>query len=61
MADHLINIPRSANTESTVCIVKCSGDTVSVVPPHPIWTDEYGTQVTQLNMITLGGPNGLNS
>ena len=53
--------PRSANTESTVCVIDCSGNTVSIVPPHPIWTDGYGTQVTQLNMITLGGPNGLNS
>ena len=55
------NTPRSANTESTVCVIDCSGNTVSIVPPHPIWTDGYGTQVTQLNMITLGGPNGLNS
>ena len=53
--------PRSANTESTVCVIDCSGNTVSIVPPHPIWTDGYGTPVTQLNMITLGGPNGLNS
>ena len=53
--------PRSANTESTVCVIDCSGNTVSIVPPHPIWTDGYGTQVTQLNMITLGGTNGLNS
>jgi hypothetical protein len=53
--------PRSANTESTVCVIDCSGNTVSIIPPHPIWTDGYGTPVTQLNMITLGGPNGLNS
>jgi len=42
-----------------------TGDTVGEIVtwdlPHPVWTDGYGTQVTQLNMITLGGPNGLNN
>jgi len=57
--------PRSANTETLVCVTCCpcdgtSGSTFSVVPPHPVWTDGYGTPVTQLNMITLGGINGLN-
>jgi len=60
------NAPRSANTESFVCVICCdcgaTGSTVNQVsPPHPVWTDGYGTQVTQLNMITLGGMNGLNS
>lgn len=53
--------PRSANTESLICVTLCDQSVVSVNPPHPIWTDGYGTQVTQLNMVTLGGPNGLNS
>jgi hypothetical protein len=57
---------RSANTESTICVQICStGDTmyenVVVNPPHPEWTDNYGVKVTQLNMITLGGNNGLNN
>jgi hypothetical protein len=57
--------PRSANVETLVCVTCCpcdgtSGSTFSVVPPHPVWTDGYGTPVTQLNMITLGGINGLN-
>lgn len=53
--------PRSANTENFVCIPECgfTGST-SVAPPHPVWTDGYGTSVTQLNMVVLGGPNGLN-
>jgi hypothetical protein len=56
---------RSANTETLVCVTCCpcdgtSGSTFSVIPPHPVWTDGYGTEVTQLNMITLGGINGLN-
>jgi hypothetical protein len=59
------NAPRSANTETLVCVTCCpcdgtSGSTFSVVPPHPVWTDGYGTPVTQLNMIVIGGINGLN-
>ena len=53
--------PRSAGTESFICVELCDQSVVSVAPPHPIWTDGYGTQVTQLNMVVLGGPNGLNS
>lgn len=57
-----VRIPRSANTENFICIPDCefTGST-AVSPPHPVWTDGYGTAVTQLNMITLGGPNGLNA
>jgi hypothetical protein len=56
----------SANTESTICVQVCStGDTtyenVVVSPPHPVWGDLTGGTVTQLNMITLGGTNGLNN
>jgi hypothetical protein len=58
-------IPRSANTETDLCIEICTPEggktVVSVNPPHPVWTDGYGTQVTELNMITLGGQNGLNN
>jgi hypothetical protein len=60
----LCESPRSANTEVDMCLEICTpeGNTVvSVNPPHPEWTDGYGTQVTQLNMITLGGQNGLNN
>ena len=56
--------PRSANTEYNICQEICTSGgttTVSIEPPHPVWTDGYGTAVTQLNMITLGGPNGLNN
>jgi DNA-binding beta-propeller fold protein YncE len=58
-------VPRSANTESTVCEICCdcgaTGSTINIItPPHPVWTDGYGTPVTQLNMIVIGG-NGLNS
>jgi uncharacterized delta-60 repeat protein len=53
--------PLSSNTESLVCIVDCSGNTISVTPPHPVYTNLRGKAVVQLNMITLGGENGLNS
>ena len=56
--------PRSANTETFLCQEICTSGgttTISVTPPHPVWTDGYGTEVTQLNMITLGGINGLNN
>ena len=54
-----------AGTEYTECVICCdcgsTGSTVTQVsPPHPIWTDGYGTQVTQLNMVSLGGMFGLN-
>ena len=58
--------PRSANTEYFECVTCCpcdgtSGTTTPVAPPHPVWTDGYGTPVTQLNMVVIGGINGLNS
>jgi YVTN family beta-propeller protein len=58
----VVNSPRSANTENFICIPDCefTGST-AVAPPHPVWTDGYGREVTQLNMVVLGGPNGLNA
>ena len=58
--------PRSAGTEYEVCEICCdcgsTGSTVNLItPPHPVYTDGYGTPVTQLNMVVLGGPNGLNN
>jgi hypothetical protein len=57
-------LPRSANTEQNICLQICdlSGGTtvVSVATPHPIWTNGYGGEVTQLNAVTLGGMYGLN-
>jgi len=61
----IFNYPRSANTEVLVCEVCCpcdiSGSTFTVTPPNPVWTDGSGIAVTQLNMIVLGGENGLNN
>lgn len=60
------NIVTSANTPEDLCIVVCdTGATgvhvVSVTPPHPVWTGLDGTEVIQMNAVTLGGPNGLNN
>jgi hypothetical protein len=51
----------SANTETIVCVYNCSGETMEIIPPHPVYSDLTGGTVTQLNMITLGGINGLNA
>jgi hypothetical protein len=61
-----VNPPRSANTEYNTCVICCDcGSTAttvnSVTTPHPVYTDGFGTPVTQLNMVVLGGVNGLNS
>jgi len=54
----------SANTETFFCQEICtdSGTTVTTVAvPHPVWSDLTGGTVTQLNMVVLGGPDGLNA
>lgn len=53
--------PISAGTEYNVCVIDCSGNTVSITPPHPTWTNEQGHAVVLLDAIALGGINGLNS
>lgn len=64
--DCVEEIPRSAGTEYEICEICCdcgsTGSTINILtPPHPVYTDGYNIPVTQLNMVTLGGPNGLNS
>jgi hypothetical protein len=53
--------PISAGTETIMCVLDCSGNTITVVPPHPTWTNAYGKAVVLLDAIELGGMNGLNS
>lgn len=62
----VLSLPQSANTEVFVCEYICvtggTGSSVVVLtPPHPQYSNTQGNPVTQLNMITLGGFNGLNS
>lgn len=54
-------IPSSANTEYTLCTYDCDGNPIVLEFPHPVWTNNYGNAVTQLNAVTLGGPDGLNN
>ena len=55
----------SSNTETTICVICCpctSGETItSVSVPHPTWTDIEGNAVVLLDMVQLGGLNGLNN
>jgi hypothetical protein len=60
MANYFYPTGTSANTEVIICEI-CSGSTQEIIPPHPIWTDGQNNVVIQLNAITLGGINGLNS
>ena len=53
--------PTGVNPEYFLCVPDCSGNTVTLDMPHPVWTDGYGTPVAQLNAVALGGPNGLNN
>lgn len=53
--------PQAVNPEYTLCVTDCNGDLVELTFPHPVWTNNYGTAVTQLNAVALGGPNGLNN
>jgi alpha/beta superfamily hydrolase len=54
----------SANTETTVCVNdenNCATNPIVVYPPHPVYNGTSGNTVMQLNMIVLGGQNGLNA
>lgn len=50
----------SSNTDYNVCVT-CSGDTYTVETEHPVWTNQYGQTVIQMNAVQLGGRNGLYS
>ena len=47
-----------------VCDICTDGGTTTAIEieaPHPSYTNNEGDVVVQLQMVTLGGPNGLNS
>ena len=49
----------SANTEYVECRI-CEGVANTQDTPHPVYTDNYGNEVIQMNAVLIGG-NGLNS
>ena len=51
----------SANTESIICYYDCNDEVKQFKTPHPVYGDMTGGTVTQLNMVQLGGQNGLYS
>jgi hypothetical protein len=60
--------PLSAGTfVSEICVVCTDPDTnittatYATNTPHPVWTNEMGKAVVQTQMVTIGGPDGLNS
>lgn len=53
-------IPLSANTDYNICVT-CNGNAYTVETEHPVWTNQYGQTVIQMNAVQLGGRNGLYS
>ena len=53
--------PLSAGTEQLICVLDCSGNTVTIHPPHPTWTDSNGKAIVLLDAVELGGQNGVYS
>ena len=51
-------IALSANTDYNVCVT-CNGNAYTVETQHPVWTNQYGQTVIQMNAVQLGGTNGL--
>ena len=51
---------RSANAETVICEV-CSGETITLYPPHAQYSDSQNNIVIQMNTVALGGENGLNN
>jgi hypothetical protein len=49
------------NYEYTLCTPNCSGDTIELTLPHPVWTTNYGMNVVQQNAAQIGGIDGLNN
>jgi hypothetical protein len=53
-------IANNGGNNGEVCVIDCSGNTVTVTPPHPVYTNGQNQAIVQLNAITIGG-NGLNA
>jgi hypothetical protein len=55
--------PLSAGTETKICITYDCDQSIRklINVPHPTYLNELGKAVVQMNMVELGGINGLNS
>ena len=54
--------PLSAGTEVQICVVSdCTSLRTLLEVPHPTWTTDSGKAIMELDMVVLGGINGLNS
>ena len=53
-------IANTGGNNGEVCVIDCSGNTFTVTPPHPVYTNGQNKAIVQLNAITIGG-NGLNA
>ena len=52
----------SAGTFTSKICFDCDGvATAKDNTPHPVYTDGMGNEIIQLQMVAIGGPNGLNN
>ena len=56
----VVNIPTSAGTVYYDCRI-CDTVATTITAPHPVYSNQYGQDVTQLNAVQLGGTYGLNN
>ena len=56
----VVNIPTSAGTVYYDCRI-CDTVATTITVPHPVYSNQYGQDVTQLNAVQLGGTYGLNN
>ena len=53
-------IANNGGNGGEVCQDDCNGNTFTITPPHPVYTNGQNKAIVQLNAITIGG-NGLNA
>ena len=63
-----MSITYSAGSSTSYICTICDPDgdgqyvaTQETSTPHPVFTNEKGDAVVQLQLVTIGGPNGLNA
>ena len=54
--------PLSAGTETKVCVTDCDTNTAKLLDtPHPTYTNGRGKAIVQMDMVQMGGENGVYS